>query len=499
MSHFRPSRLQVVGFAVILLVVQRIGFMVLEAGPARTMFLDTLVVLANCVAIGGSVFASIRGRGVSRIFWLLFASTFALQLVANVSWEYFHYFQVAVPGASLFPSLFYRFYVGPMAVALFLSEDVRTSRLESFFNGCIVVGLVGLTMFQIQMAELTAGDPSLWRLITIGTGLNVVLILSATARFVFSARGNLRGLFARQAIYLATYSGIALATSVGDAYFPKIDDSIDLIWIVPYLAGGVLAMTWYPSTAEGKSPEPWIGRRAALLSFNLTLAAMVLGCTVLGFMVVNSTRVMGLLAISVVLISYAIRGALMQDTQEKYMTALQDSKAQLAHQALYDELTRLPNRRLFAERMSQTLALARRHGHIVGLLYFDLDGFKAVNDRMGHAIGDLLINHAAARMLSRTRKSDTLARMGGDEFILLLSDLAGKEDAALVASGLLKALAEPFQIEGHTIAITASMGISISPDGTADSASLIHQADSAMYAVKRDGGNGMRYYTPELG
>jgi diguanylate cyclase (GGDEF)-like protein len=473
--------------------------MVLEAGPARTLYLDTFIVLANCVAIGGCISASIRGRGVLRIFWLLFGSTFALQLVANASWAYLHYFHVAVPGAALFPSIFYRFYVGPMAIALFLSDDVRTSKVESFFNGCIVVGLVGLTMYQVQMAELDAGDPSLWRLITIGTGLNVVLILTAAARFVFSARGNLRGLFARQAIYLSTYAGTALATSVGDAYFPRIHDSIDLIWIVPYLAGAVMAMTWHPSAIEDKPPEPWIGRRAALLSFNLTLAAMVLGCTVLGFMVVNSTRVMGLVAISAVLISYAIRGALMQDNQETYLAALQESRAQLAHQALYDELTGLPNRRLFAERMSQALALARRHGHIVGLLYFDLDGFKPVNDRLGHAIGDLLMNHAAARMLLRTRKSDTLARMGGDEFTLLLSDLTGKEDAALVASGMLKALAEPFQIEGHTIAITASMGIGVSLDGTVDSASLIHQADSAMYAVKRNGGNGMRYYTPDLG
>ncbi len=468
-------------------------------GQARTLFLDALLVLANCLAIGSCLAASMRGRGVSRTFWLLFASGFALQLVGNVSWDFIGYFQIAVPETALFPSLFYRLYVGPMAIALFLSEDVHASRLESFFNGSIVVGLVGLIMFQLQMAERSAHDPMLWRLISIGTAINVVLILGAAARFVFSPRGNMPELFARQAIYLSIYTGTALVTSIGETYFPKIEDSVGLVWIVSYLAGAALAITWHPPAAEDAPPAPRISRRASLLSFNLTLAAMVLGCTVLGLLVVDSTRIVGLLAISVVLVSYAIRGALTEDKQEKYQAALQESRAQLQHQALHDELTGLPNRRLFAERLSQALVLARREGHIVGLLYFDLDGFKAVNDRLGHTIGDALLNQAAGRMLSRIRKSDSLGRVGGDEFTLLLVHIPSKEHAILVARELLSRLAEPFDIQGHAITITASMGIGIFPEGATDSAGLIHQADSAMYAVKRDGGNGVRCYTPELG
>ena len=189
----------------------------------------------------------------------------------------------------------------------------------------------------------------------------------------------------------------------------------------------------------------------------------------------------------------------MQDNQEKYLTALHESRAQLQHQALYDELTGLPNRRLFAERLSQTLAMAQREGHVVALLYFDFDGFKPINDRHGHSVGDLLLKHAAAHMLTRVRKSDTLARMGGDEFTLLVSHLPDKEHAALVARELLRTISEPFDIEGHSIAITASIGIGVFPEGATDSAGLIHQADSAMYAVKRDGKDGVRYYTPDLG
>jgi diguanylate cyclase (GGDEF)-like protein len=490
--------MQVIGGVVCILVLQRIGFLFLGTGPGGRLFLDVFIVLASSLAIGSCFAAAMRGRGVSRIFWLLFASSFAMQLIADASWAYFHYFHVAVPDGAIFPSLFYRLYAGPIAIALFLSDDSSSSKFESFLDGSIVVGLVGLTMYQVQMAEHAAQDSRIWQLITATALVNAILVLAAAARYFLSPRGTLHGLFKRQTIYLLTYSSVAFLTSTVDAYFPAIDDSFDLIWIVIYLAGAVLALTWEPP-AEEQAITRRISRRAALLCFNLTLAAMVLGSAILGFRVIDSTRIVGLLATSVVLFSYAVRCSLMQDNQEKYLTALHESRAQLQHQALYDELTGLPNRRLFAERLSQTLAMAQREGHVVALLYFDFDGFKPINDRHGHSVGDLLLKHAAAHMLTRVRKSDTLARMGGDEFTLLVSHLPDKEHAALVARELLRTISEPFDIEGHSIAITASIGIGVFPEGATDSAGLIHQADSAMYAVKRDGKDGVRYYTPDLG
>jgi diguanylate cyclase (GGDEF)-like protein len=189
----------------------------------------------------------------------------------------------------------------------------------------------------------------------------------------------------------------------------------------------------------------------------------------------------------------------MQDIQEKYLTALQESKEELQQQALYDELTGLPNRRLFAERLSQVLAIAEREGHTVALFYLDLDGLKPVNDRLGHGIGDILLKQVAHRMLSRTRKSDTLARMGGDEFTWLVAHLSSADQATRLADEVLRALSEPFAIEGHPIAITASIGVGLYPESACDAAGLIQQADSAMYAVKRNGKNGVKYYTPETG
>lgn len=382
-----------------------------------------------------------------------------------------------------------------MAIALFLSGEVSTSKLESFLDSCMAVGLVGVTTYQVQMAELTAHDPKIWQLISIGTAVNLVLALVAVVRYSLSPPGSLRGLFARQAFFLSIYLAISFITSFVDAYFPNIDASVDLIWILPCLTTAALAVTWRPPVAEEKAQVQRISRRTSLLCFNLTLATMVLGSAVLGLRLVNSTRVIGLIAVTIVLFSFAVRSALMQDTQEKYLSALQESRAELERQALYDELTGLPNRRLLAERLIQVLAIAEREGHMAALFYLDLDGFKPVNDKFGHLIGDILLNRVAHRMLTRVRKSDTLARMGGDEFTWLVAHLSDKGQAARLAEEMLRALSEPYETEGLTISITASIGIGLFPDDSTDPAVLIQQADSAMYAVKRDGKNGVRYRT----
>lgn len=175
------------------------------------------------------------------------------------------------------------------------------------------------------------------------------------------------------------------------------------------------------------------------------------------------------------------------------------AEARLQYQALNDELTGLPNRRLLADRLSQTLAIARRESRIVALLYIDLDGFKLVNDSLGHAVGDILLIQVSDRLRSRIRQSDTLARIGGDEFTAVLGSLRDKEDAALVAKTLLGVLAEPFFIDDHEISISASIGISMFPDDATDSSSLLQEADSAMYTAKRYGKNRMMYFTAEIG
>lgn len=490
--------MQAVGAGLAIVAAQQIGFLFLGDGPTRTLLSDIVNVVTCALAVICCAAAASRARGIPRIFWLLFCATFVLQLAGNASWLYCNYFQLHVLPNSLFPSLFYRLYAGPMAIALFLSEEVRPSRLESLLDGCIVVGLVSLTMYQIQITELSAHDLHLWRVITIGTTVNFIVVLCALVRFVFASDAPMRALFARQTIYLLVYACVALLAGLGDAFFPQYDGPIDLLWPVTYLAGAIIAITWNPATvAETRQRQP-ISRRASLLAFNTVLAAMVLVSAILGLNFFNSARTVGLVAVSVVLFSYAIRSSLMQDNMEKYLAELQESRLQLQRQALHDPLTGLPNRRLFAEKLRQTLALAKRHNNLVALLYIDLDGFKTINDLQGHAVGDLVLQQAAKKMMVRARESDSLARMGGDEFTLLASPLSSVEKAEGLARDLLRTLSDPFVIDGNTLSVTASIGISIFPLTAAKPDELLLQADLAMYAVKRGGRNGIRIFSGEL-
>src|SRR5579864_7890997 len=337
MAPFSPSRRQVVAFVVIILLVEYGGLIVLGTSRAGTLFTNAVMIGASILAIACSIAAARRGRRVSRIFWLVFGSTFALQLIADVGWAYCRYYGVTVADAALFPSLFYRLYAAPMAIALFLSEDSHTSKLETFLDGCIVVGLVGLCMFQVQMAELAAHDAHMAQLITASVVVNGILVIAAIARFTFSAPDQLRGLFGRLAIYVSVYSCIAFLTSWVDAYAPRIDAYFDLIWILTYLVAAALAITWHPSAALERPAKPRISRRAALLCFNVSLATMVLGSAALGLKAVDASRVVGLVAVGLVLFSYVIRCALMQDKQEKYAAALQESNARYKRVSLAAE------------------------------------------------------------------------------------------------------------------------------------------------------------------
>ncbi len=174
--------------------------------------------------------------------------------------------------------------------------------------------------------------------------------------------------------------------------------------------------------------------------------------------------------------------------------AARDLTQKLAHQAQHDLLTDLPNRTLLGDRVANSIALARRHGKQRAVLFLDLDGFKQVNDSLGHQIGDKLLQSVAQRLVNCVRSSDTVSRQGGDEFVILLSEIEHAGDAAVSAQKMLLALAAPHRIAGQALKITASIGISIYPDDGGDAETLIKQADTAMYHAKRKGRNSYQFF-----
>lgn len=172
------------------------------------------------------------------------------------------------------------------------------------------------------------------------------------------------------------------------------------------------------------------------------------------------------------------------------ITLRKEDEERLWRQANFDLLTGLPNRYLFMDRLSQAVARKRREHGVFALLYLDLDGFKAVNDELGHAAGDALLQTLSRRMLRSLRASDTLARLGGDEFTVILLDQRTANQAAHIATKLMRVLAMPAVLEQGTVRVHASIGIAIYPDHAQDAEALIQQADVAMYAAKQQGKNG---------
>jgi diguanylate cyclase (GGDEF)-like protein/PAS domain S-box-containing protein len=168
------------------------------------------------------------------------------------------------------------------------------------------------------------------------------------------------------------------------------------------------------------------------------------------------------------------------------------------HVAHHDALTGLPNRALLHDRLEQALAQASRDDHRVGVMFIDLDRFKSINDSLGHAIGDELLRHVAERLNGVVRAVDTVSRHGGDEFIIVLRQIAGADDAVLVAEKIIAALATPVHVQGHELRATPSIGISIYPDDGSQALQLMKNADTAMYHAKARGRNTFQFFAPRM-
>jgi diguanylate cyclase (GGDEF)-like protein len=211
--------------------------------------------------------------------------------------------------------------------------------------------------------------------------------------------------------------------------------------------------------------------------------------------IIIAVLALAVLTITTILLIYDSH---LESRTRQHNEQLEEANAQLQHVATHDALTGLPNRLLLADRLAQAIAQAERHAQRFAVIVVDLDRFKSVNDSLGHLAGDVLLKDVARRLTKVLRKADTLARLGGDEFVLVLNEINGPRDAEAVAVKVLADFAKPVLVSGLELHISASLGISVSPDDGVDADTLLQHADAAMYHAKKSGRNAYQFFAPAM-
>ena len=353
--------------------------------------------------------------------------------------------------------------VAASAVALGVAS-VPTFRLRHLVGGALAMGGGISAMHYIGMQAMEMSIAIVWDPRLVATSIGVAVLASASALGIFHLLLRVHG--TRRPAYQAV-AALVMAVAICGMH--------------------------YTGMAAARFPEGAV-----------CLSANGLGGPGLTAMIVGATA---MLLVSTLFTS--ILDARLQTTARRLTRSLQESNAKLKaanaalqKQAFADALTGLPNRLLFEDRLIHALLRLERANHHrtterLGVLFVDLDGFKPINDSFGHAAGDAILQNAAQRLRHEARESDTVARVGGDEFLVLLEDVGSAADCMGVASRILASLAQPFDLSGKQVQISCSIGVVVHPDhGERDK--LVANADAAMYAAKRAGGNGYAMFEAHM-
>jgi len=290
-------------------------------------------------------------------------------------------------------------------------------------------------------------------------------------------------------------------------YRVLFEDSADAFWLIDnkgYLDcnSAALQLFGYSSKAEFKHPADISppnqpdGRSSRIAAEERMAAAFLKGKE--RFEWLHRRKNGELFHAEVCLAAIELQGRRMLLATVRDITERKIAEDRVQFLAYYDALTGLPNRTLLEDRISKALASARRRKESVAVLFLDLDRFKIINDTLGHSIGDVLLQEVAARLKGWAREQDTVARVGGDEFVVLLTSIAQASDAAVAAQRVVEAIVAEFSLKGNPINVTCSVGISMFPENGVDGETLIKNADAAMYCAKQKGPNNIQFFTKDM-
>ncbi|UQN08659.1 bifunctional diguanylate cyclase/phosphodiesterase [Deinococcus sp. QL22] len=439
--------------------------------------------------------------------WLLMMGLVALSVGESI-WVYFELFTTTPPNVSPADLSYYAFY-SLLGLALLRQSQIALHSLKTLgllLDSAIIVGMVGLYAWWLFLAEvaLDSGSALMNRAVTLSYP---ALDLGLLALVLLALQG--KGLRLPTVLFscgLLMY----IAADLRYVFLSSQEAYVSGSWIDCLWSWGTVSLAlagWSDQHAKGSStvvPTPRTVQRGLSV---LPYVAVLMSCVLLIFLQQHPTPAtpgvlwgtVGLFGI--VMLRQALtftENARLTRTLLLFTEQLEQGRTLLTHQAFHDGLTGLPNRALFFDRLGQTLALSERQGHAIGVMFIDLDGFKQINDRFGHAAGDRLLIQAAERMRTTLREGDTLARVGGDEFNVILTNLFASEQAEQVAHRLNLAFAAPFFIAEEAVHVTASIGISTLTHVGENADVLQRQADLALYQAKFKGRNTFHTFTEDL-
>jgi diguanylate cyclase len=448
--------------------------------------------------------------------WYLLLVGLGLWAIANALWAYYELVLELEP----FPSLADLFYLGSYgaiswATGLLVRRRARVLDIGVIIDAVIItvgIGVLAWVYFMEPLLQDTSLSLSA-RAVSIAYPLMDLFLIIALTQLLLSPGARTRAFlllglgFVTELLADIAFLIVTLNGSYSSGHL------LDSGWILTFVCWSVAALDPSMRTLAEPAPDPLIRvnrRRLVLLAAASLLAPLVFAIELARGRTVNLVVIVGCSAL-LFLLSLARMNGLVQvlkSAKEELEVTLADLhrtmreyrrvEAELAHQAYHDTLTDLPNRLLFKERLERALQRAEQNKWGVAVLFLDLDGFKHVNDSLGHEAGDILLVAVADRLRGCLRAQDLAGRLGGDEFIVLLEGLASVDVALRTTERIIEELHVAFTVGGRTLFVSASIGIAYSKDGQERAEELLRRADIAMYQAKADGKGGYRLFAPAM-
>ena len=467
-------------------------------GPGDVAVVDVMQLGFAFAGAAGCAVGATRTRGRLRWAWVYL-------MLASASWgagqTIWTVYEVWLGRETPFPSIAdigFLGFVPPAVVAIWLlpTRSGTGENRRRLLDGLTVTCSVALISWYVVLGPTVRAGGVSWFALVVSVAYPVSDILLLTVALLALAQGSRR----KAPLILVSLGLCAMALSDGAfAYLTTIGSfasvsAVDLGWCLAFALIGLGGLI--PSDVEhGTSSERAAVVPASLMPYAALVAAAILVLTqyFLGKAVDRMSVGLSALLVGLVLVR---QYSTVHDNQVLTRT-ITSREAELRHQAFYDSLTGLANRALFINRVTHALELHRRDQRAVSVAFVDLDGFKGINDTLGHAAGDEVLVLVSERLRGAVREADTLARLGGDEFAVLMEH--GGEPAKM-ARALVEALRTPFHLHGRFVSMSASVGVAtVGSDGaTINADDLLSRADIAMYAVKRSGRNDFRQYSSDL-